>query len=227
MQVSDASVAELYWDERASRFEREFEASPIRRTVIRRIASLAQPRPGESLADVGVGTARVFTEHPDVYRLARQLVGVDISTQMLAQAVARCRAAGLEQFESRQGLFTQIPLADGTMDCVVSSLAMHHITDDEKRISIGEFRRILKPGGRIVVADQINCFARPVTEEEFQREMVRTFFPDKTEEKALLASSDHKEYSCTKDAFVDMFTELGFKVQFEKVANVIGILYTV
>lgn len=46
-----------------------------------------------------------------------------------------------------------MPYLDGKFDFVVSSFALHHLTDDQKGLAIEEMRRVLKPHGRICIAD--------------------------------------------------------------------------
>lgn len=52
-----------------------------------------------------------------------------------------------------KGNLMAIPLADVAFDFIVSTYALHHLTDDQKEIAFEEMGRLLRPGGRIVIAD--------------------------------------------------------------------------
>ena len=68
---------------------------------------------------------------------------------------ANARAADVsERVELHTGDMTALPFDDGSFDVVVSSLAVHNIPDGDGRLkAIGEAARVLRPGGRLVVAD--------------------------------------------------------------------------
>ena len=51
------------------------------------------------------------------------------------------------------GTFLQLPMDSGSVDTVVSSYAFHHCNEEEKILAVKEMARILKPAGRIVIAD--------------------------------------------------------------------------
>lgn len=59
----------------------------------------------------------------------------------------------------RVGVVEALPFPDQTFDVVLSSLMLHHLPTDVKRQALREIRRVLKPGGRVVIAD----FKRPTS----------------------------------------------------------------
>jgi len=57
------------------------------------------------------------------------------------------------RIQVQAGDFLDIPLSDKSVDIIVSSYAFHHLTPRQKETSIREMKRVLRPGGRIVIAD--------------------------------------------------------------------------
>ncbi len=86
---------------------------------------------------------------------ARTVTAFDLTAEMLRRAEARLTAAGLANVSYRQGDAEHLPFADGAFDCVVTRLSLHHFTDPAAVLT--EVRRVLKPGGRLVVADMVSA----------------------------------------------------------------------
>jgi ubiquinone/menaquinone biosynthesis C-methylase UbiE len=104
---------------------------------------------GGTAVDIGSGTGTFALElkrrRPDA-----QVIGVDGDAEILALAQAKPGADGIEW---RQGLAQELPVGAGSIDVVTTSLVIHHLLPDDKRKALGEMKRILKPGGRLHVAD--------------------------------------------------------------------------
>lgn len=84
---------------------------------------------------------------------AADVVAFDATPEMLNKARERCGKAGLSNVTFEQGDAAALPFADGSFDGVVTRLAIHHFAEPGR--VIGEMYRVLKPGGRMVVADVI------------------------------------------------------------------------
>lgn len=102
--------------------------------------------PGWTVADLGAGTGVLAAA---VAPFVERVVVVDRSPEMLAAARERMPSSGTVEFH--EGEVEQLPLADETVDVAVLSLVLHHLPDPARVLA--EARRILKPGGRLVLVD--------------------------------------------------------------------------
>jgi ubiquinone/menaquinone biosynthesis C-methylase UbiE len=117
----------------------------------------AELRAGMRVLDLGCGTGSTSVllaqRHPDV-----EIIGVDPDPKALERARAKAARAGVRiRFE--QGFGDAIPCADASIDRVVSSLVIHHLTQDEKLETFADIARVLLPGGSLHVLD----FGPPIT----------------------------------------------------------------
>ena len=104
---------------------------------------------GGVAADVGCGTG-TFAIALASQRVDAEVKGVDGDPQILV--LAR-RKKGAGAVEWREGLAQTLPFEDASADAVTISLVLHHLLPEDKRTALAEIRRILKPGGRLYVAD--------------------------------------------------------------------------
>ena len=116
-----------------------------RRLIVDEIASV-DPR---VVLDIGCGTGTLTIATAGALPQAR-VVGLDGDRKVLD--LAR-RKAGSERVEWLEGLADELPFADGEVDAVMTSLVFHHLPLAVKRAALTEIRRVLRPGGRLVVAD--------------------------------------------------------------------------
>jgi len=103
----------------------------------------------ESVLDVGCGTGTLAI---DLARAGLRTIGIDGDPDVLRRAAEKAREAGVE-LDLRKGLADAIPLVDVSVDRVVCSLVLHHLPLATKTRTLAECRRVLRPGGRLVVAD--------------------------------------------------------------------------
>jgi len=102
--------------------------------------------PDWTVADLGTGTgALAETLEPFV----RRVIGVDRSEQMLD--AARQRVRDLPGVELREGELESLPIEDGEVDLAILALVLHYVVDPPA--VLGEVRRVLKPGGRLLLVD--------------------------------------------------------------------------
>ena len=119
------------------------------RELRQRTADLAQLQPGERVLDVGCGTGTLTME---VQGRAGRVAGVDPGTQQIARA-RRSAARRHVPIDFQIGMIEQLPFPDQSFDVVFSTLMMHHLPASLKRQGLAEIVRVLKPGGRLVIAD--------------------------------------------------------------------------
>jgi len=141
------------WSER-------YDQSYLQRALFDRVqarvvdaARAAAPGP-RSILDVGCGTGRLLLRLGEAYPAAR-LIGVD-------------PAAGMARIAGHRGGITamvggaeRLPLRSASADLVVTTMSFHHWAD--QRLGLAEIRRVLVPGGHLVLADAVaTAWLRPV-----------------------------------------------------------------
>ena len=106
---------------------------------------------GATVVDVGCGTGT----HAIALAMAAEpagatLIGVDGDPEVLARARAKPWA---DKVQWRKGLATALPMPGAGADRVVMSLLLHHLDTAGKRTALAEAVRVLRPGGRLHLAD--------------------------------------------------------------------------
>jgi|1186.fasta_scaffold10376_2 ubiquinone/menaquinone biosynthesis C-methylase UbiE len=109
---------------------------------------------GDTL-EIAVGTGRNFEHYPPGVRLT----GVELSDEMLAIARTHAAAVGLD-IDLRQGDAQALELPDDSFDTVVITFALCTIPDD--RAAVREARRVLRPGGRLILLEHVRSPVLPV-----------------------------------------------------------------
>jgi SAM-dependent methyltransferase len=100
---------------------------------------------GEKVLEVGMGTGNLQI---DLARAGFQPWGVDLSPQMLRQAVRKARRLGMPPLRACRARVQALPFPDAGFDSVVSTFPSDYITDPQ---TLAELARVLRPGGRLVV----------------------------------------------------------------------------
>ena len=113
--------------------------------------SLGALRPGERVVDLGSGGGFDCFIAAEQVGAEGQVVGVDMTEEMLQRSRAAATAMGLGNVEFRQGIIEDLPVEDGWADVVISNGVINLCAD--KRRVFSEIMRVLKPGGRLQFAD--------------------------------------------------------------------------
>jgi ubiquinone/menaquinone biosynthesis C-methylase UbiE len=122
------------------------------RKLRQKTANLAQLQPGEQVLDVGCGTGTLAMGVARRVGRTGRVAGVDPGTEQIARA--RSKAARRHvPIEFQIGVIEHLDFPDQTFDVVFSTLMMHHLPNSLKRQGLAEIARVLKPGGRLVIAD--------------------------------------------------------------------------
>ncbi len=154
---------------------------------------MAELQPGETVLDLGSGGGI------DVLLSARRVgpagkaYGLDMTDEMLALARENQRKAGIENAEFLKGEIENIPLPDGSVDVVISNCVIN-LSADKDRV-LREIFRVLRPGGRLAVADVVvrgevpaairrsielwaGCIAGALEESEYRRKLEAAGFTE-------------------------------------------------
>jgi ubiquinone/menaquinone biosynthesis C-methylase UbiE len=122
------------------------------RALRQRTVDLARLQPGEQALDVGCGTGTLAIAVQRHVGRAGHVAGIDPSPQQIARARAKAARRHVP-IDFQIGVIEQIAFPDQTFDVAFSTLMMHHLPVPLKRQGLAEIARVLKPGGRLVIAD--------------------------------------------------------------------------
>ncbi len=125
-----------------------FGSKSVRKTTVK----AARLKAGEAVLDVGCGTGDLTLRAARRVGAEGRAAGIDASPNMIK--IARRKAAKKSRdVDFRVAPIEDLPFTDGEFDAALSSLMIHHLPDDLKLRGLAEVRRVLKPGGRLVVVD--------------------------------------------------------------------------
>lgn len=120
------------------------------------------PEVTDQVLEVAAGTCicgRAFAPHVD------RVICFDATEEMLAIGRTEAKKAGLENMDFVKGIAEELPFADNSFDIVLSRLAFHHFVNPKEIFT--EMKRVLKPGGKLVMMDMT------VTDETLRDEVDR------------------------------------------------------
>lgn len=147
----DAANAAATWDERVDSWE-DVAGSDAFQALRDLICERAAPRPADRALDLGAGTGLLALALAP--RVAH-VTAVDVSEAMVDRLAQNAAKEGLTNVEAVVGDLRSLPLEDESVDLVVSNYAFHHLDDTGKELALSEVRRVLLPGGRMVVCDMM------------------------------------------------------------------------
>lgn len=134
------------WDTGAARYDRQIRL--LERVLFGDGRAWVCAQAAGAVLEVGIGTGRNFPFYPR----GVQIVGIDLSRAMLRIARARARGLGL-QVGLLEGDAQMLPFPNDRFDTVVCTLSLCEIPDE--RGAIREMKRVLRPGGRLLLLDHV------------------------------------------------------------------------
>lgn len=140
--------AEVYFAENAARWN-EISALHIPETQVEaRMLDHLPDDPVGLLVDMGTGTGRML----EVFgSRVREAIGFDLSADMLTLARSRLSDLGQENCQVQQGDLVGLPIGPEEADIVIMHQVLHFV--DDPTMALAEVARVLKPGGRVLIAD--------------------------------------------------------------------------
>jgi ubiquinone/menaquinone biosynthesis C-methylase UbiE len=105
--------------------------------------------------EVAVGTGLNLPHYPP----GVELVGLDLSREMLAIAHARAEELG-RRIELTEGDAQELPFLDAQFDSVVCTFSLCNVPDVGR--TVAEMKRVLRPGGRLILVDHVGSLVRPI-----------------------------------------------------------------
>jgi len=153
--------------------------------------AVADLHDGEIVLDLGSGAGADVLISAGRVGPTGKAIGLDMTDEMLALARANATAAGVNNVEFVKGYLEEMPLADASVDVVISNCVINLSADKPKVIA--EAARVLRPGGRFAVSDVIadpdlddatkaevaewtGCIAGALTEAEFSAALTAAGF---------------------------------------------------
>jgi arsenite methyltransferase len=134
-------------------------------SVIESFAGVANPftfgelQPGETVVEIGSGAGFDAVLAAQQVGSTGRVIGVDMTPAMLEKARANIAGLGLTNVEFRQGYMEELPIDDASADVVISN-GVINLSPDKEAV-FREIARVLKPGGRIQIADIVVARAVP------------------------------------------------------------------
>ncbi|WP_378735116.1 methyltransferase domain-containing protein [Nocardia brasiliensis] len=182
-----------------------------------RLVALSGAAPGDQTVDIGCGPGDLARALAKRVGPEGRVVGVDPAPEMIDYATEHSRAVPNCRFEV--GAAQTLALPDAAFDVVTSTFAMHHIPEAQRPAAVAQMFRILRPGGRLLLADtHPTGRVLPAVVRVMARFAARRTHDETAVHEDPLAAVDIRRYR-------DLLSTAGFTtVEFHPVAPATGVL---
>jgi len=126
-------------------------------TTVAQLREILEPKPGERMLEIGPGVGIYALPIAAALGPSGTLEALDVQREMLAALARRARAAGVTNLVADQGDVQRLPYPDASFDAAYLVGVLGEVPDPA--LALRELRRVLKPGGRLVVGEVL--FADP------------------------------------------------------------------
>jgi ubiquinone/menaquinone biosynthesis C-methylase UbiE len=145
----DSEDVRAFFEQAAAQWD-DMRSSFYNADVIDALAEHGRVTATSQVADVGTGTG--FVAAGLAGRVA-SVIGIDNSPAMLAVAADNLAALGVENVQLAEGHLDDLPLPDHSVDTALANMVLHHAPDPSRMLA--EMARIVRPGGTIVITDEV------------------------------------------------------------------------
>ncbi|MEU8895316.1 methyltransferase domain-containing protein [Nocardia sp. NPDC048505] len=185
----------------------------------RKLTALSGARPGDHVADIGCGPGDLVRRLAERVGSRGSATGVDPAAEMIRYARAHVPDGRFELAAAQH-----LPLPDAALDVVTCTFVMHHIPEAQRPAALAHMFRVLRPGGRLLLAD---THPRGLVLPSLIRAMGRSA-GRRTHDPAALAPDADPAAAVDIRRYRELLRETGFRdIEFTAVRPITGVLHAV